>query len=327
NDGLFKRIGNDLNWPKIDNGLVDSAVTTVSNIFDNTVYAGTESDGVFVTTNGGSNWVQMNNELIQLVSPLYISTLAVDSNNSQKVYVGTYDDGVFLTTNGGENWNATKNTDLNDKHVQALLTYPANSEVVYVGTRGGIFKTENGGQTWTEKNTGLTDLWITSIAIDPTSYINNLVLYAGTGFQGVSGSVFKTPNGGNTWVEVSNGLPNKPVRSLAIYPFDNRVVYAGFKGEGVYYTQDGGENWVQKNNGLTSANIISLAISQENSNVVYAGTEDEGVFATADGGDNWVQVDGGLTSELNRCVNSITVGPNDDLGYSGTGCGVFKAYK
>jgi len=94
----------------------------------------------------------------------------------------------------------------------------------------------------------------------------------------------------------------------------------------VYYTQDGGENWVQKNNGLTSANIISLAISQGNSNVVYAGTEDEGVFATADGGDNWVQVDGGLTSELNRCVNSITVAPDDDLGYSGTGCGVFKAY-
>ncbi len=326
NDGLFKRIGNDLNWLKIDNGLVDSAVTTVSNIFDNTVYAGTESEGVFVTTNGGSNWVQMNNELSQLVSPLYISALAVDPYNTQKAYVGTYDDGVFLTTNGGENWDA-RNTNLDNKYVQTIAVYPPDSDVAYVGTRGGIFSTENGGQTWAEKSTGLTDLWITSIAIDPTSGLGNMVLYAGTGFQGTTGEVFKTTDGGDTWGEISNDLPNKPVTALVIYPSDNRIVYAGFNGEGVYFTQDGGENWVQKNNGLTSANIISLAISQGNSNVVYAGTEDEGVFATADGGDNWIQIAAGLTSALNRSVNAIAIAPNDDLGYTGTGCGVFKAYK
>jgi len=322
---LYKRRGDDDKWEKIDKGLVDVAVNAISNIlfFDNTIYAGTESDGVFVTTDGGSEWIQINSDLAELVSPLYIAALAVDPNYSQRVYVGTYDDGVFFTNDGGETWIERNTPDLN-KYVRAIAIYPANSEVLYVGTRGGVFKTENGGLAWVEKNTGLTDPWVRCLAIDPT---NSLIIYAGTGYQGESGRVFKTTNGGEMWEDVSIGLPNKPVRSLAIYPFDNRIVYAAFKGEGVYLTQDGGENWVQKDNGLTSTNVISLAISQRNDKIVYAGTEDEGVFITTNGGDNWVQIDKGLTSDLNRCINAFAVAPDDETAYAGTGCGVFKAYK
>jgi len=322
---LYKRSGGDDKWEKIDKGLVDVAVNAISNIlpFDNTIYAGTESDGVFVTTDGGSDWIQINNDLAQLASPLYIAALAVDPNYSQRVYVGTYDDGVFFTNDAGETWIDRNTPDLN-KYVRAIAIYPANSEVLYVGTRGGVFKTENGGLAWVGKNTGLTDPWVRCLAIDPT---NSLVLYAGTGYQGESGGVFKTTNGGEMWEDVSTGLPNKPVRSLAIYPIDNQIVYAAFKGEGVYLTQDGGENWVQKNNGLTSTNVVSLTISQQNDKIAYAGTEDEGVFITIDGGDNWVQIDKGLTSDLNRCINAIAVAPDDETAYAGTGCGVFKAYK
>jgi photosystem II stability/assembly factor-like uncharacterized protein len=206
---------------------------------------------------------------------------------------------------------------------------PVNNNVLYAGTARGVFKTPDGGENWVEKSSGFpftyNSVW--HLALAPN---DNLTLYASVidVFGTWQEKVYKSTNGGESWADASGQLPSdKTIRHIVISPSDNNVAYVGIEGYGVYKTVNGGGIWLQKNNGLTSTNVISLAISQRDSKVVYAGTEDEGVFATVDSGDSWVQVDGGLTSDLNRCINAIAIAPDDEIGYAGTGCGVFKAYK
>jgi len=324
-DGINKTVNGGATWQPVNFDMVaDIKVSAFSDIlpFDRDfIYGGTEF-GVYRTTNGGNIWESKS----QGLGDPYIYTLVMDPNDKQRVHVGTLD-GVYVTTNGGENWDP-KNNGLANKNVYALAMDPINSTVLYAGTARGIFETTDGGENWIGRSDGLpftyNSAWHLAVARD-----DNLVLYASVidVFGTWQEKIYKSTNGGASWVDASGQLPSdKTIRDIAISPIDKNVVYVGIEGYGVYKTVNGGGTWELKNTGLTSPNVKCLAISEQNSEIVYAGTSDEGVFATVDGGDNWVQIDEGLTSILSRNINSITVAPNDDLGYSGTGCGVFKAY-
>jgi photosystem II stability/assembly factor-like uncharacterized protein len=325
-DGMYKRSGPTEPWEQVNFDMIaDIRVNAFPNILPlNTdfIYAGTEL-GVYKTTNGGSIWEPKS----QGLGDEYVYALVMDPNDNQTVYVGTFD-GVYLTTDGGENW-VQKNTGLANHNVYALAMDPTNSNVIYAGTARGIFKTPDGGENWVERSDGLpftyNSVWCLAVAPN-----DNLALYASVidVFGTWEEKICKSTNGGTSWVDVSGQLPSdRTIRGIAISAIDNNVVYVGVEGYGVYKTVNGGGTWELKNSGLTSTNVTSLAISQGDDKIVYAGTSDEGVFATIDGGDNWVQIDEGLTCDLNRCINSIAIAANDDLGYAGTGCGVFRAYQ
>jgi hypothetical protein len=55
-----------------------------------TVYAGTERDGVFASTDRGSSWRRLARGLL----PVAIPSLAVDPDDG-RLYAGTYGGGVF----------------------------------------------------------------------------------------------------------------------------------------------------------------------------------------------------------------------------------------
>jgi photosystem II stability/assembly factor-like uncharacterized protein len=131
-------------------------------------------------------------------------------------------------------------------------------------------------------NTGLTDLDVQALAIDPS---DSAIIYAGTNGSGV----FKSEDGGFNWAEMNTGLTDLDVQALAIDPNDSAIIYAGTNGSGVFKSEDGGFNWAEMNTGLTDLDVQALAIDPDNSAIIYAGTNDGGVFSSDDGGLNWVQ--------------------------------------
>jgi hypothetical protein len=54
---------------------------------------------------------------------------------------------------------------------------PRDTQILYAGTRGGVFQSNNGGATWAPINEGLADLNILALAMDPQ---DPGTLYAGT---------------------------------------------------------------------------------------------------------------------------------------------------
>jgi len=149
------------------------------------------------------------------------------------------------------------------------------------------------GADWTAINTGLTDLDIRVLAIDP---VNKGILYAG----GTSGR-FKTVDSGATWsmtgVALTGipGLPTVPLTTsgivvrLAIDSINPNTLYAvtlpyptcGFHHRRVLKSSDGRVTWTPFNDGLQDLDIRTLALAFGEPNALYAGTP-SGVFKIID---------------------------------------------
>lgn len=210
-------------------------------------------------------------------SPPAVEAAIVSDAASQTLYLASLGGGVIKSVDGGLSFVAV-NHGLDSLTIAALAMVPNNPNVVYASTLSGVFRTVDGGANWygTEDVEGAVTL-----VIDPQ---DTNVVYAGLS---PAGGVFKTSDAGDTWVEVTNGMGEPAVFSLAIDPSNSKVLYAGTQGSGAYKSIDGGANWTPL--GIAST-VWSFLIDARNPHVVYAGTDGGGVFRSNDEGNSFAKV-------------------------------------
>ncbi|MHB8067252.1 MAG: WD40/YVTN/BNR-like repeat-containing protein [Desulfobaccales bacterium] len=78
-------------------------------------------------------------------------------------------------------------------------------------------------------------------------------------FNGTSGQVFKTTNGGVNWTNITGNLPAKPVWSLQIGSTSG-TYYVGAD-DGVYATTSGGSTWTRFGGGLPYAQVFQIELN------------------------------------------------------------------
>ena len=128
----------------------------------------------------------------------------------------------------------------------AVAVDPTNSNIVYAGGWGIVFKSADGGGSWKAMTT---QPWtrISALTVDPT---DPRVVWAGT-----ERGIAKTVDGGRRWRMVNAGLFNGEthyqhghrfgegfVSSLVVDRHDPRTVYA-ITDRGLFRTSDGGTDW------------------------------------------------------------------------------------
>jgi len=120
-------------------------------------------------------------------------------------------------------------------------------------------------------------------------------------------NIFRTSNGGTTWVSARTGLPtNKGVNNLEIDPTNPNIAYAamsGTTGINVYQTVDGGASWFPRGTGLPAFSAQVVRVDPTDSNVLYCGT-DVGVYRSINQGASWERFGTGLPSSS---VNDIRI--------------------
>jgi len=126
-------------------------------------------------------------------------------------------------------------------------------------------------------------------------------------FGAVAGGVWKTTDGGATWLPLTDGTPISSVGALAIAPSNPNVIYVGTGeaaprgdityGDGVYKSVDGGRTW--SHIGLEDTRQIgAVIVDPNNADIVlvaafghaFGPNAERGVFRTADGGRSWTKV-------------------------------------
>lgn len=118
---------------------------------------------------------------------------------------------------------------------------------------------------------------------------------------GVSGGIWKTEDGGNSWRPIGDMLPNIAVNSMAMDPANSKIIYAGtgegyfrevvrgtalpLRGEGILKTENGGDTWVRlpSTAGSDFFWVNDLVISRNDSHRIYAATR-TGVWRSTDAG-------------------------------------------
>jgi photosystem II stability/assembly factor-like uncharacterized protein len=237
---------------------------TNSNIF----FAGVAQGGVWKTTNGGTSWTPLTDNL-----PITrVSDISIDPVNPNTMYISVcdfeyigvslflngrkrnthYGLGVYKTVDGGVNWTATgltfQLTNGDASLIRKVLIHPTNTNELCAAGASGMYRSSNGGTTWTK----ILDSLFWDLHMDP---VNPNVLYASTGWvmnsnQGAAG-VYKSTNFGNTWTMLSTGMPltGQIQRvKLAIAPSDNNYIYAACVDTqqglyGFYKSTNAGASW------------------------------------------------------------------------------------
>ena len=150
--------------------------------------------------------------------------------------------------------------------------------MVYVTTSHvGVWKTPDGGESWTELSNGIRGLTIYDVAVD-AQRPEVLFVAAGHGELGEDpGGIYKSEDGGASWVHVSGAMPGATGRAVRVNPVDSNIVYAAVT-SGVYVSTDGGASWAGLRTGLPPVHFEDLEIDPENPNRVYVGTTN-GVFS------------------------------------------------
>jgi hypothetical protein len=249
--GVFRTTNTGSVWRQIDGAgsLTDGNVValtfrTVSGT--DYLFAGTQNNGAFRSTNLGVTWEKVNTGLTNLNVRAFLTT-------ASEVYAGT-GGGVFRSTNWGTSWTAV-NTGLLNTDV-SCLAFKAVSGVDYLfaGTMGGgVFVSTNSGSSWTSVSAGLGTLDVRSLAVATTT---NDRIYAGTrGFGVYEAPISLAP----AWLSMNTGLTNLTVLSLThtrtTSPSKDYLI-AGTP-SGIFRMIDFGGNWSAQNSGLGSLNIRS----------------------------------------------------------------------
>ena len=127
-------------------------------------------------------------------------------------------------------------------------------------------------------------------------------------FGATGGGLFKTTDGGTTWIPVTDGqVASASVGAVAMAPSDPDIVYIGMgevqlranvlQGDGVYRSDDGGTSW--RHLGLTETHAIGrIRIHPTDPDRLYVAAlghpfgpnPERGVYRTRDGGRTWEKV-------------------------------------
>jgi photosystem II stability/assembly factor-like uncharacterized protein len=88
--------------------------------------------------------------------------------------------------------------------------------------------------------------------------------------------VFRSLDGGKTWVDRSGNLPDTAVNAIVVDPKNARAVYLATD-HGVYRSSNAGVSWSRFGNGLPNA-IVGDLILHAGTRVLRAGTRGRGAW-------------------------------------------------
>lgn len=263
---------------------------------------------IIFTTNSGANWFYTNDipgpsyagaATYTGAQAWYDNILAVDPDNANNVLAGGIDN--WKTTDAGNTWIQKTNWYSQsgappyahaDQHGVAFA--PSNSNIVYLGNDGGIYKSTNKGETWTSMNN---NLFITQFyygTVNPTGTV-----YAG----GTQDNGTLRTTGSTSWNEILGGDGG-----ATEIDFNNtNNIYMEYVNLALYKSTDGGGTFFKAMNGIpTGPNfydgttdrtqfISPFSMDPNNSSIIVAGTYR--VWRTTNGAANWTVISGDLTGD------------------------------
>jgi len=274
------------------------------------IFACTAGGGLWKTTNGGTSWVPLTDNLASIGT----SGLVINPTDPNIMYLATgdgdgadtYSYGVLKSTDGGVTWNTTGLTFTTGTVIYKLQQHATDPNILLAGTNGGLYRTANGGTSWTK-------------VVASGHFVAALVSNTSNGFKGFYASVdggltytlrSSTPNlmgwetngsdsGGQAWYDLC----------MAVSPTDVNQIIVG--GVNTWKSNNGGVSWSIMTNWYQTSTVPAMHADQHdliflNSTTIYA-ANDGGIYRSTNNGVSWTDLTNGMSiSQLYRAGASQT---------------------
>lgn len=249
-----------------------------------------------------------------------INDLELHPSNPRILYAGTAGGGVWKSNNGGATFNP-----IFDDHIQSIgaVTLDPNDpdNTIYVGTGetwtrnsvsvgDGLYKSVDGGINWDKIGFENSER-IANVIVNPNNSDEIFVgVLGGLWSDSDERGVYKSEDGGKTWIQILYDGPSTGCADLAMDPTNPDILYAsmwefrrtgwsfnsGGEKSALYKSVDGGKTWNKTHNGFPEGKLgrLAIAIAPSSPNILYTVIEAEkqeqkGLYKSLDGGDSWTQ--------------------------------------
>jgi photosystem II stability/assembly factor-like uncharacterized protein len=193
------------------------------------LYVGISAAGAFRTDDGGETWTPVNKNVAADFMPddpypevgQCVHKLLAHPERPDRLWQQNHC-GVYRSDDRGETWERLDGNGLPSSFGFALAIHPRDPDTAWVvpeegaenrvtsGGRLGVYRTRDGGASW-EERPAQERAWVAILRENGASDgLDPVGVYVGT----QSGSVFASPDEGETWIEAARHLP--PVLSVEV---------------------------------------------------------------------------------------------------------------
>lgn len=295
-------------------------------------------NGFSVSTDGSiaMGGLQDNNSVLYTGNPAWRKVIggdgswsAINPDNTDIMYASSQRLRVVRTQDA---WNsgATLSFPIVDEplFIAPYVLAPSNPNRMYFGS-STLFRSDNGGDELVVMDNieSLMNNPIYSMEVSPT---DQNILYCATGPNPI-GDIIEEPqvlitmDGGITFEQSLEDLPNRIINDVTVDPIDPSIAYitlSGFGSNHLFKTIDFGRTWGSIDNGLPDLPGNAIIVNPNNSDQLFYGN-DVSVYFSNDAGQSWEVFDAGLP---NACiVMDIKIAEEDNSLWIAThGNGIYR---
>lgn len=285
---IYKTVNRGQSWSEQDIDLTTVNVLAIHPKHHTTIFIGSR-DGIYKSDDSGKTLTKVGN-----VS----GTISIEFQVSDPTIIYSASDShVVKSTDGGENW---KEITGSLKDIHRVRVARSNPDILYASTFNGVFRSDDGGTKWRDVSGNLKAKNTQIVEIHPANpdiaFIGHSSLWSSvrseerykTGLLAHQG-IFKTEDGGKTWVRSDNGIAEYQFEEIAINPTKPYEAWVQSPASrGGYKTEDGGHNF-RLSQLPTMHYPMRIRYSMQNPNKLYAtGWQNGAPFSISEnGGVNW----------------------------------------
>ena len=247
-----------------------------------------------------------------------------------KLYAGAKPAALYRSADGSTNWERVQTLSDHPSReswnpgaaglvLHTIVGAPNDPGKMWVGiSSAGVFATEDGGATWNRRNRlanaaacqhdshpaaprdGDTGHCVHNMARAPGDTAD--VLY-----QQNHHGVYRSPDGGRNWLDITDGLPSTFGFPIAVHPQNPETVWViplnddvqrfpPGNSAAVWKSRDSGETWTANRRGLPERDCFftvlrqAMAVDSGDPAGLYFGTNSGSIFASSDEGETWQEI-------------------------------------
>ncbi len=199
--------------------------------------------------------------------------------------------------------------------LHSIYIDPLDARRIYAAvSAGGVYRSDDAGNSWEPVNNGVRADYLAVQGPESGHCVHRLVLHPAQPsrlYQQSHTGTYRTDDRGDSWIEITEGLPSDFGYAVATDPMDPDTVFVIPEESShmrttvggaltVYRSRNGGGDWQPLTRGLPEENayvtILREAIDTDPLDPpgVYFGTSSGHLFASRDAGDSWELIAGFL---------------------------------